>query len=69
MDVLVLTLMIVGGIVFIGGISAVLLSLAFYIPNASNRELERSEKADRQSGVVLNSQSGVPNSIHSAHTV
>lgn len=43
--VVIFTLMIAGGIVFIGGITLVLLLLAFYVPKASQRKLEREAQA------------------------
>ena len=43
--VVIFALMIAGGIVFIGGITLVLLLLAFYVPKASQRELEREAQA------------------------
>lgn len=44
-DMVVFWLMIAGGIVFMGGISVVLLLLAFYVPKASQRKLEREDQA------------------------
>lgn len=44
-DLVIFWLMIAGGIVFIGGITLVLLLLAFYVPKASQRELEREARA------------------------
>lgn len=43
--VVIFALMIAGGIVFIGGITLVLLLLAFYVPKASQRKLEREAQA------------------------
>lgn len=44
-DLVIFWLMIAGGIVFIGGITLVLLLLAFYVPKASQRKLEREAQA------------------------
>lgn len=44
-DLVIFWLMIAGGIVFVGGITLVLLLLAFYVPKASQRKLEREAQA------------------------
>lgn len=76
MDAFIFGLMIAGGVVFIGGITVVLLLLAFYVPNASKREIEKEAKASRQSGKVFGPQPSSVyqqkpdlNSMTGAHTI
>ena len=72
MDWFILALMIAGGIVFFGGITYVLLSLACDCPRSSKKapELERDSKVELQSSAAFKSQPSTGfNSISGAHTV